>query len=228
MEGLWGAGKSTAGRMLGGRLADRGFAVQVVHYGPYAGVHEPLDKMLTNRPLRSRAGLGGFATAHHATVDVLLRLCREAYHHQTTYARALSSADIVVVDHGIYAKLAYGLAVLTETRPDESQAELLSCLRELVAPWFLHPDLAFYLDTPWPLARERAIARGHGGGEPGSLERLVFLPIYDRALRAVARAEPERIRRIPVGLRTADEVVGELERDVLAALMPAAPIGEDS
>ena len=222
MEGLWGAGKSTAGRMLGDRLAAHGFTVQVLHYGPFTGVYEPLTQMLTDQPLRSREGFGGFKVAHHATVDVLLRMCREAYNHQVTYSRALEAADIVVIDHGIYAKFAYGLAVLTESRPGRSSGELLAQLRELTAPWFLHPDIAFYVDTLWPLARERAIARGYGG-EPGSVERLLFLPMYDAALRAVARAWPERIRRIPVGLRSAEEIASECEREVLATLLLPTP-----
>ncbi|GAA3432288.1 hypothetical protein [Kutzneria kofuensis] len=80
------------------------------------------------------------------------------------------------------------------------------------------PDVALWLDTPWPLARERAIARGRGGGNPGSVERLLFLPRYSHAYRLLADALPDRVRRIRVGTRTTPSVLAEID-ELLAPVL---------
>jgi dTMP kinase len=210
VEGVWGAGKSTAARRLGDLLTQAGFSARVLHYAPCAGVIGQLSEFLETAPLRSRAGAGGYAAAHHAAVDVLLRLCREAHHHLTLYGPALQDHDAVILDHGVYSKIAYALAVLTETAPGDDPGHVLQRLLSTVDPWFLHPDLAVFLDVPWPLARERAIARGHGGGNPGALERLLFLPRFDAAYRHVLAAHQHRVARIRVGLRSAEDVTAEI------------------
>lgn len=224
VEGLWGAGKTTLARRLGERLEAGGFSTTVMHYGPRHGVIGCLSRFLEEQPLRSRTGTGGYAAPHHATVDVLLRLCREAYHHTRLYAPALREHDVVVLDHGVYSKLAYSLAVLTETRPGDAAGELLAQVQECVEPWFLHPQLALFLDVPWPLARERAIKRASGGGNPGSVERLMFLPGFDAAYRTVLAAYPERTRRVRVGLRGVDDVLAAVLVAVRAVLR--APLEE--
>lgn len=233
VEGVWGAGKSTAAEALGRRLTAAGFDTAVLHYGPLDGVAGRLADMLETRPLRSRTGLGGYRVAHHATVDVLMRLAREAFHHRHTYIPALAGHDVVVVDHGVYSKIAYALAVLGEQHPHEHAEELLRRVRAVVDPWFLHPDLAVWLDMPWPLARERAIARGHGGGDPGSVERLLFLPRYDAAYRQVIAAHPDRVRRVRVGLRNRAGVHTEVAGHVAVLLnttlhAPALPDRSDA
>jgi len=218
VEGIWGAGKTTTATAVGERLAGAGFSTRVVHYGPRHGVVECLSALLDTAPLRRRDGLGGYRAAHHATVDVLLRLCREAYNHRFLYRPALAEHDVVVIDHGVYAKLAYALAVLTEQHAGEDPAVLLEQVRAVAAPWFLHPDIALWLDMPWPLARERAIDRGHGGGHPGSVERLLFLPRYSHAYRLVAEAHPDRIRRIRIDTRTTPSVLAEID-ELLAPVL---------
>lgn len=225
VEGVWGAGKSTVAHQLGQRLEAAGFSVAVLHYGPMPGVIGRLSQFLDTTPLRVRTGVGGYPEAHHATVDVLLRLCREAHHHRTCYRPALTGHDVVVLDHGVYAKLAYALAVLAETGPDLDLDHALQLLHTVVEPWFLHPDLAIHLDTPWPLARERAIARGHGGGNPAAIERLLFLPRYDAAYRRVLALHSDRVHRVHVGLHgpdvVADDAVTALA-DRLGVALPAA------
>ncbi|MBI1758173.1 MAG: hypothetical protein HYR62_02960 [Actinobacteria bacterium] len=218
VEGLWGAGKSTIATALGQRMSAAGFMTTVLHYGPRPGVIGRLSHLLETAPLRSREGLGGYAHPHHATVDVLLRLCREAYHHTHLYRPALTEHDVVVIDHGVYAKLAYALAVLSEQHPEAEVSVLVDQVRACAAPWFLHPDRAIFLDMPWPLARERAIERGHGGGNPGSLERLLFLPRYAAAYRHVTAAHSGRVHRIRVGLRDVASVLAEIEDDLVDLL----------
>lgn len=215
IEGVWGAGKTTAAGLVGGWLRQAGFTVAVLHYGTEPDSLSRLSQFLDSAPLRARTGLGGYAAAHHATVDVLLRLCREAHHHLTCFRPALARHDVVLVDHGVYAKLAWALAVLTETSPDAEPADVLCQLDAAVAPWFCHPDRAVFLDTPWPLARERAIARGHGGGNPAAIERLLFSPRYAAAYRQVLTAHKARADRIRVGLRTPEDVATEIT-DLLA------------
>ncbi|CAO5174634.1 Thymidylate kinase-like domain-containing protein [Frankia sp. AiPs1] len=218
VEGLWGAGKTTMAGQLGRRLAGQGFDVEVVHYGPLPGVVGRLSRWLEREPLRARTGTGGFRHPHHATVDVFARLCREAWHHNHFYRPALEVHDIVVVDHGVYSKIAYCLAILSETRPEVADSALLDQLRGCVAPWFCVPDRAYFLDMPWPLARERAILRGRGGGVPGSVERLLFLPQFDAAYRHVVAAVPDVVVPVVVDLREADDVADEIEHDLLALL----------
>lgn len=223
MEGVWGAGKTTVAGRLGQRLVDAGFDTTVMHYGPRYGVVGKLSEYLETAPLRNRSGIGGYARPHHATVDVLLRWCREAYHHTHLYRPALAQHDVVVLDYGVYSKLAYALTVLAEQHPHRLEPELLDQIRACAQPWFLHPDRAFFLDVPWPLARERAILRGVGGGNPGSVERLLFLPGYTAAYRQVITAHRERICRIHVGARGVESVLAEIE-DHLSVLL-RTPLG---
>ncbi|WP_233442535.1 nucleoside/nucleotide kinase family protein [Lentzea atacamensis] len=225
VEGVWGAGKTTAASDLGRRLTAAGFSTAVLHYGPLDEVTGRLAELLDSRPLRARSGLGGYRLPHHATVDVLARLAREAFHHRHTYAAALAGHDVVVVDHGVYSKIAYAVTVLGEQHPHEQVQELLDRVRAVVDPWFLHPDLAVWLDVPWPLARERAIARGHGGGTPGSVERLVFLPRYAAAYRLVAATYSGRVRRILAAARCPPCVHTDVAAHVAALLRTDLPAG---
>lgn len=210
VEGVWGAGKTTAAQLVAGGLRQAGFTVAVLHYGPEPGSAGQLSHFLETAPLRSREGLGGYTAPHHAAVDVLLRMCREAHHQLTCFRPALAAHDAVIVDRGIYSKLAWALAVLAETSPGTPPAGLLDQLHAAVEPWFCYPDHAVFLDTPWPLARERAIARGHGGGNPAAIERLVFLPRYLDAYRQVLEAQPGRVTRIRTGLRDPGDIAEEI------------------
>ncbi|MGW4200929.1 hypothetical protein [Streptomyces sp. NPDC004726] len=224
-EGVWGAGKTTTAELAGEQLRAAGFTAAVLHYGPCPGTIGKLSQVLEAQPLRARTGTGGYAHAHHATVDVLLRLCREAHQHQTFYEPALAEHDVVIIDHGVYSKLAWALTVLTETQPASQAGQTLQRLHDIVAPWFLHPGLAVFLNTPWPLARERAIARGRGGGNPAAIERLLFLPQYEAAYRRVLDAHRQHVLPIQVGLREAPEVAAEVAAaitDRLRAPLPAS------
>jgi dTMP kinase len=53
------------------------------------------------------------------------------------YRPALADHD-VVIDHGVYAKLAYAVAVLGEQHPDQDPAALLAQVRGVADPWFLY------------------------------------------------------------------------------------------
>ncbi|MEU0027450.1 hypothetical protein [Streptomyces sp. NPDC006335] len=222
-EGVWGAGKTTTAELAGNQLRAAGFTVAVLHYGPRPGTIRRLSEVLETQPLRARTGAGGYALAHHATVDVLLRLCREAHQHQTFYEPAQAEHDVVIIDHGVYSKIAWALTVLTETQPDAPAEETLQRLLDIVAPWFLHPDLAVFLNTPWPLARERAIARGRGGGNPAAIERLLFLPRYEAAYRRVLDAHRPHVLPLQVGLREASEVADEMAAAITGRLRASLP-----
>ncbi|WP_328373312.1 hypothetical protein OG800_50065 (plasmid) [Streptomyces sp. NBC_00445] len=222
-EGVWGAGKTTTAELAGDQLRTAGFTVAVLHYGPRPGTIGRLSQVLETQPLRVRTGAGGYTHAHHATVDVLLRLCREAHQHQTFYEPALAEHDVVIIDHGVYSKIAWALTVLTETQPAAPAGQTLQRLHEVVAPWFLHPDLALFLNTPWPLARERAIARGRGGGNPAAIERLLFLPRYEAAYRRVLDAHRPHVLPIRVGLREAPDVADEMAAAITGRLLAPVP-----
>ncbi|WP_336213111.1 hypothetical protein [Nonomuraea sp. LPB2021202275-12-8] len=144
---------------------------------------------------------------------------------------------MLILDHGVYGKLAYALAVLEEHPPLGIAVDRLwEVLLAVVRPWFLHPHQAFLLDVPWPLARERAVGRGYGGGDAASVERLMFLPGFDAAYRRLAAAlncsaapAPEGagaagaapvggITTVAAGLRPLDDVAAEIERHLLTSL----------
>lgn len=223
MEGVWGAGKSTAAQQVSTRLRAAGFTTTVIHYGGEPGTIGRLSQFLEAAPLRARTGLGGYHRVHHSAVDVLLRLCREAHHHLNSFQPALAGNDVVIVDHGVYSKIAWALTVLTETDPHQDPGRLLTQLQGITAPWFCTPDLPIYLDTPWPLARERAIGRGHGGGNPAAIERLLFLPRYVQSYRYVLAEQVTHAVRVPVGLRPADAVADEITTAILADLRAGPP-----
>lgn len=224
VEGVWGAGKTTAAAHLAETLRDCGLTTEVIHIGERSGSIGRLSDFLESAPLRARTSVGGFTAAHHAPIDALLRLAREAHHHQQDYGPALTRSSVVIVDTGVYSKIAYALAILAETDADPDTGTILARLSALTAPWFVHPDVAVYLDVPWPLARERAIARGHGGGNPAAAERLLFLPRYVAAYRSVLAAHAERVERVRVGLRPAQEVADEITAAVTARLnLPPLP-----
>lgn len=228
MEGVWGAGKTTAARLVSTRLREAGFTTAVIHYGGEPGTIGRLSQFLDTAPLRSRTGIGGYQRAHHSTVDVLLRLCREAHHHLTCFGPALDTNDVVLVDHGIYSKIAWALTVLTETDPQADPAQTLTRVRALAAPWFCTPDVPVFLDTPWPLARERAISRGHGGGHPAAVERLLFLPRYVAAYRQVLADRVPPVLRVRVGLRDPDDVADEITAALLSVLRAAPPAADQT
>ncbi|WP_203856182.1 hypothetical protein [Plantactinospora mayteni] len=206
IEGVWGAGKTTCARRLGEHLASLGFTTRVVAYGARHGVLADLSDFLEHHPLRSRTGIGGFTVPHHAIIDLFLRLCREADHQTRVYQAACRENQVVIIDHGVYLKMAYYLTILAERNPDVPQHTLLPQLRACTDLWWLHPDLAIHLDVPWPLARERAIARGRGDGNPAAVERLLFLPALAENYQRVLAERPGSVRRITVGLRDADDV----------------------
>ncbi|MEV4477993.1 hypothetical protein [Nonomuraea sp. NPDC049504] len=140
LEGVWGAGKTSTARIVEQRLTGHGYRTAVVHYGPRSGVIAAMGALLDDRPLRSRDGVGGYRVPHHACVDVLLRLCREADQHRLHYRPEAGRYDVLLLDHGVYGKLAYALAVLEEhSPPGVATAQLLKTLLAVVRPWFLHP-----------------------------------------------------------------------------------------
>lgn len=227
MEGVWGAGKSTTARLVSIRLREAGFTTTAIHYGGEPGTVGRLSQLLETTPLRARTGLGGYRHAHHSAVDVLLRLCREAHHHLRCFRPALAANDVVIVDHGVYSKIAWALTVLTETAPHDDPDDVLAQLRGIADAWFCTPDLPIFLDTPWPLARERAISRGRGGGNPAAIERLLFLPRYVQSYRRVLADQTPPVVRVPVGLRSPGEIAAEITTAILAALR-AGPVAADT
>ena len=129
----------------------------------------------------------------------------------------------MIVDHGVYSKLAWALTVLIETSPQTDPMQMLTRLWAITAPWFCVPDVPVFLDTPWPLARERAISRGRGGGNPAAIERLLFLPRYVDAYRKVLSDQVPQVVRVPVGLRSPGDVADEITAVLLDTLRAAPP-----
>ena len=230
MEGVWGAGKTTNARRLAADLTAQGFTAVVLHHGldgnPFIS---QLTAQLDHHPLRRRDGDGGYDTLHHATIDVLLRLCREAYHHIHQFRPALATHDVVILDRGLYTKLAYALTVLSEQHPTTRLEDLEERWRAITAPWLIEPDRAFFLDLPWPQARDRAVARSRSRGvahpKSASRERELFLPVYATALRWVAGRHPDRIIRVATEGRDPDQVAAAIAAPVKDLLRIPAQIG---
>lgn len=214
LEGVWGAGKSTVCRELAERLTKRGLRVRAMHYGSRDGIMGMLSAYLDSDPLRVRVGLGGFVRPYHVTVDVLLRLCREAHDHQRIFSPPLATHDVVVLDRCIDTIWAYCLAILIEREPDVDPRQHLRWLMRCSEIWALRPDRTFFIDTPWPLARERANKRG----TPQSLERLLFMPLLEIAWRVLYEVENRRIYRVLTYGRDISGIVDEVENEVLRML----------
>jgi dTMP kinase len=231
MEGVWGAGKTINARRLTEHLTHHGFTATVLHAGLQGGFIDQLSTYLDKRPLRRRDGAGGYDQPHHATIDVLLRLCREAYHHVHQYIPALATYDVVVLDRGLYTKLAYALTVLAEHHPSTPRETHLARWRAVTEPWLNEPDLAFHLDQPWRQARDRAVARTRARGvaypKSGSRERELFLPSYDANLRWVVQQHPHTVVPIVLDDRTPDEVFAEIATHTEQLLRVPAPVGEN-
>ncbi|GAB3474129.1 dTMP kinase [Amycolatopsis cihanbeyliensis] len=231
MDGVWGAGKTTNARRLAEHLTDQGFTTTVLHDGLHGGFIDELSDYLDTQPLRRRDGEGGYDQPHHATVDVLLRLCREAYHHVHHYAPTLAGHDVVILDRGLYTKLAYALTVLAEQHPGVPRETHLAQWRAVTGPWLREPDLAFHLDQPWQQARDRAVARTRARGvaqpKSGSRERELFLPSYDASLRWVAQQHPHTIVPITIGDREPRDVLTEIAARTEQLLRIPASAGEN-
>lgn len=199
---------------MANHLTAEGFSTAVLHDGIRDGFMGTLSNLLDRHPLRRRDGDGGYEQPHHATVDVLLRLCREAYHHVHQYGPALVAHDVVILDRGLYTKLAYALTVLAEQHPDVPTDVQCDRWRAITTPWLIEPDAAFFLDLPWQQARDRAVARTRSRGianpKSASRERELFLPHYDARLRWVAARYPERIRCIAANDRDPDAVFDDI------------------
>lgn len=230
MEGVWGASKTTNARRLAEHLADHGFTTTVLHDGLRGGFIDELSVYLDKQPLRRRDGDGGYDQPHHATIDVLLRLCREAYHHVHQFAPALADHDVVILDRGLYTKLAYALTVLAEEHPRVPRETHLAHWRAVTGPWLIEPDLAFHLDQPWRQARDRAVSRTRARGvaqpKSGSRERELFLPYYDASIRWVVQQHPDTIVPIIIGDREPDDVFSEITARTEQLLRIPALTGE--
>lgn len=229
LEGVWGAGKTTNARRLATRLAEQGFRATVLHDPDRDGFIGELTRLLDRAPLRRRDGDGGFDRPHHATVDVLLRLGREAHHHLHQYLPALASHDVVILDRGLYAKLAYALTVLAEHHPAVDRDTHHDRWWAITSPWWVVPDLAIFLDQPWTQARDRAVrrtrARGVAHPKSGSHERELFLPHYDANMRWVAARHPA-IATVPVD-RGPDAVFADIAA-LADALLAIPRTGDNS
>lgn len=191
IEGIDGAGKSTLGRALAGRLRARGFTVTMSRE-PTDGPH--------GTALRQSAKTGRLSLAE----ELALFLKDRAEHVATLIAPALQRGEVVMLDRYYLSSAAYQGA-----RGADPQEVILR--NEAFAP---RPDLVLLLDLD-PLAGTGRILRR--GDEPDDFEAVAYLAKVREIFLSLAQPF---IRRIDAA-RSADEVFAEAARELDAALAEA-------
>ncbi len=201
LEGIEGAGKSTAVAVIRDGLAARGVTLLTTREPGGTAVAEKLRDILLARP-------GGEAIAPEA--EVLMMFAARVQHLSQVIRPALARGDWVVCDRYTDATFAYqggGRGVA----PDR--------IRQL-ADW-LHgdcwPDLTLLLDVDESIGRERAASVGTA--DRFEAEDDPFLARARSAYRALAAADPGRFRSVDANQDQA--AVAEEVRTVLDAFCDA-------
>ena len=177
IEGVDGAGKSTLARALTSALAERGVDVRLLREPGGVEVSERVRDLVKDP-----------AVTIGARAEALLYAAARAQLVEEAVNPALQTGSWVVLDRFVDSSLAYqgagrGLGV--------EQVRIINRF----ATAGLDPDRTLLLAIDPARARERSEARP---GAPDRLEREAgdFFARVDAAYRALAGAEPDRIRRL--------------------------------
>ncbi len=201
-EGIEGCGKSTQILKLAEFFRARGRSVLTVREPGGTELGESLRTILL--------AVGGEGIDPRA--ELFLYLASRAQLVERVVRPALEAGTVVLADRYGDASVAYQGGG-RRLGPAEVGKLVTFATRGLV------PSRTYLID----LAPEVSLARVRSRGVPDRLE-AEELPFHRRvraAYRAIARAEPGRVRRID-GTRSVDEIAGRIQRDV-AALIARSP-----
>ena len=175
LEGIEGAGKSTAARFVGEWLRDRGITAQLTREPGGTPLAESIRKIVLER---------GEETIPPAS-ETLLMFAARGVHLENLVRPTLNKGEWVICDRFTDATRAYqgaGRGVsreLIETLADATHADL-------------QPDCTLLLDLPVQLGLERARKRGQAVDRFES-EREQFFERVRAAYLELAQREPQRI-----------------------------------
>ena len=199
-EGVDGSGKTTQLERLAARLRDAGVEPVVAQEPGGTRIGLEIRRLLldaASSDLDSRA-------------ELLLYFASRAQNIAEVIAPALAAGRVVLADRFTDATVAY------QGYGRELGAAAVRAV-EQVACQGLRPDVTLWLDLDPEESVRRALARRASGPDETRMERegKLFRRRVAEGYETLARAEPERIRRVPAG-GSPDEV----ERAVTAAVRP--------
>jgi dTMP kinase len=196
LEGIEGAGKSTATKFVRSWLEEHGLAVRVTREPGGTPLAERVRQIVLER---------GEEIVSPVT-ETLLMFAARALHVQNVILPALARGEWVVCDRFTDATRAYqgsGRGV---------DARLLGTLAAAVHGG-LDPDCTLLLDLPAAAGLARARARPGAGLDRFEAETLAFFETVRAGYLALARAEPRRFHVLD-----ATAPLAEVERGIRAAL----------
>ncbi|HUA88124.1 MAG TPA: dTMP kinase [Steroidobacteraceae bacterium] len=200
LEGIEGAGKSTAARHVARSLAAGGRAV--------VATREPGGTPLAERVRAIVLERG--AEAVSPVSETLLMFAARAVHLTNLIRPALARGDWVVCDRFTDATRAY------QGSGRRVDPALIGALAQAVHG-DLAPDLTLLLDLPVTVGLARARARSGSASDRFETETVEFFERVRAGYLAIARAEPARVRIID-----AAAALPEVERQIDAALAQLA------
>ena len=176
LEGGDGAGKSTQIRNIERFFTERGFAVMLTREPGGTSISEKLREILLDKDNSEMTDV----------TEMLIYAASRAQHVRERIIPALERGEVVICDRFTDSSVAYqGFG--------RGLGSMVSEVNER-ATGGLRPDITFWMDIDPAVGRERA-------GRTGELDRLESekLDFHYRlreGYRALAEAEPERIKRI--------------------------------
>ncbi|MBV8341823.1 MAG: dTMP kinase [Gammaproteobacteria bacterium] len=201
LEGIEGAGKSTAARFVGAWLAEHGIKVRLTREPGGTPLAERVRQIVLERGAEPLAPV----------TETLLMFAARALHVTAVIAPALVQGEWVVCDRFTDATRAYqgsGRGV---------DPELIETLARAVHPAVV-PDLTLLLDLPVAAGLGRARARTGAAADRFEAETVAFFDKVRAGYLALARAEPGRFRVIDAGAPLA--AVQRRVAQALAEIMP--------
>ncbi len=190
LEGVEGAGKSTAARNLGAILQAEGHEVLLTREPGGTEGAEAIRALLLNQDV-----------ALHPLAQTLLHYAARVDHVEAVIRPALARGVIVICDRfydSTMAYQAYGQGV---------DVAAVAGLTRLVG---LVPDVTFILQIPDFVANDRLVARG-GGTDRYEAMPPDFMARIAAGFLAIATAEPDRCVLIDADM-PAEALAGELRR----------------
>ena len=204
LEGIEGAGKSTAARLVGAWLTRHAIAARLTREPGGTPLAEGIRRIALERGAESLSPVG----------ETLLMFAARAVHVDNLIRPALSRGEWIVCDRFTDATRAYqggGRGV---------DAGLIEAFARAVHA-DLEPDCTLLLDLPVEIGLARARARSSGAASPADrfeVESAAFFERVRRAYLSIAAREPERIRIVDAAapLAEVEQRIGQILTELRA------------